>query len=131
MNSEADCRFDVRQVAIEEMIDYETLVVGLSEDEVGEGQSLLFQVALSAYDEQDRELGQDTYCISNEAGATTYGGVTSCGLDGNILTIRFEPQAADILSTEEECRLRLLVAPETITQLVEGLRRVFAREPVK
>lgn len=48
-------------------------MVGLSEDAADGGRAFLFQAAPS-FDEQDRILGMDTYAVSNEVGATVYGG---------------------------------------------------------
>ncbi len=119
------CGFDVKNAAVEDVVEDNTLVVGLSQDQEGCGQTLLFQVAHS-FDEQDRALGMDTYAVSNEAGATVYGGVTSCILEGDILTVRFHPEAAATLEMDEECRYRLLVGRSSIVRLAEGLRRVLS-----
>ena len=125
MSASSECGFDVKTVAVEDIAEDNTLVVGLSEDQEGRGQTLLFQVAYS-FDEQDRALGMDTYAVSNEAGETVYGGVTSCILEGNILTVRFDPEAAATLEMDEECRYRLLVDRQSIIRLAEGLRRVLS-----
>ncbi len=118
---------DVRCVAVEELTDLETFVVGLAERQDGSGRGLIFQSPLSfdEIDEQDRALGMDTYCISTDEGASHYGGLTDCVLQDNALILRFEAEAAEMLGIAKECNLNLLVNQEDILQLREGLQRIF------
>ena len=112
--------FTVRRIGVKELTDDETFVVGLTEDDEGAGRALVFMVSL-AFDEQDRALGMDTYCVSNEVGATVYGGVASC-----VLELTFEPSAAETLVVHEECRFPLQLDEQSIAHLRRGLRRVLA-----
>jgi immunity protein 10 of polymorphic toxin system len=116
--------FIVRHVAVEELPADNSLVVALAEEPGGGGRNLLFMVA-SEFDEQDRALGMDTYSLSDETGATVYGGVTSCRLEGNTLAIVLSSEAAAILGLDQATRMPLLVPPHTITRLARGLRTVL------
>ncbi len=60
------------------------------------------------------------------AGEPFYGGVRSCILEGDVLTIGFEPEAAAALGFDQECRLRLGVDAESVSRLHDGLRRVLS-----
>ncbi len=124
MNTNSECSFDVREVAVQESPDEDMFVVALAEEPGGEGRLLMFQLGL-AFDEQDVALGQDTYCVCDERGATVYGGVTSWSLEDNLLTIRFNTKASTRLAIADECRLRLLVDSHSIDLVLEGLRRVL------
>lgn len=134
MSAEPECGFDVRAVAEEELSMDGCLVVGLAEEKDGGGRSLLFQRWLGgdlAGDRQDRLLGMDTYCISNESGATVYGGVSSWGLEGDVLVLCLSTESAEALRLGRECRFRLLVDRQSIARLVEGLSRVLSSGGVR
>ncbi len=118
--------FEVRRIAIEELRDLDTYVVGIAENEDGSGESLLFQTAITAAEEQDRALGMDTYCVSTAWGATVYGGVMACALRDDLLTLKFDPPAAETLGISQECRFRLRVDQDRIEQLKQGLRTVLS-----
>jgi hypothetical protein len=89
-------RFTGRAVAVQELHDLNAFVVVLAENPDGSGARLELQKALS-FDEQDRTLGLDTYCLCTEAGATCYGGVIAWTLGPNALEIRLEADAAETL----------------------------------
>lgn len=114
----------IRRVEVTEIIEDQVIVVALSEEQDGTGRVLLFQRAL-AFDEQDVAMGMDTYCLSDEEGTAVYGGVTSCILAQDVLTLRLAPEAAATLAMGSPCRLHLHVDPSAIGQLREGLRRVL------
>ncbi len=119
------CSFDVREIGVEDPSEDDVLIVGLAEHRGGaDGRHLIFELALWS-DEQDRDLGMDTYCLITETGATHYGGVTSCVLEGNMLNIALDADAATSLGIQAECELRLLVASQDIALLAEGLRKVL------
>jgi hypothetical protein len=69
-------------------------LLGLAESPDGDGRVLMVQRALES-DEQDRDLGMDTYCLVDEAGLTHYGGVTSAVIDDDVLRIALDDQAAE------------------------------------
>ncbi len=127
MESDPIVGFTVYHVAVEELIDVDTFVVGLAEAEVGDGASLLISIALLPYDEQDRALGQDTYCISTEGGATVYGGLTRCVLHNNALLLGLTPDAATTLGLPTQTRFPLTIDHATVARLRAGLQRIFSR----
>ncbi len=130
MSSNAIWSLDVHHVAVEELDDLNSLVVGVAENADGSGKSLLFSTTLTPFDEQDRLLGQDTYCISTEWGATVYGGVMSCILQDNVLVLTLDPEAADILELSKECFLNLHTEQDAILQLRQGLRRILSSSSI-
>ena len=127
MRMSPDTSITIRRVEALEFPDEETFVVAMGEQPDGSGQGLIFQISLVP-DEQDHALGMDTYCVCNEAGATIYGGVMSCILEGDLLRLSFTPEAAECLAVGEECHLQLQVDREAIERLREGLRRVLAAD---
>jgi Immunity protein 10 len=82
--------------AIVELPDVNTLAVVFAENCDGSGVRLEIQRALS-FDEQDRNSGQDTYCLCTENGATYYGGITSWEIVEGLLRIQLDSEAARAL----------------------------------
>jgi hypothetical protein len=118
--------FEVRRIAVEELRDLDTYVVGIAENADGSGDALLLQTALTVITEQDRALDMDTYCISTAWGATVCGGVTACALQDDLLTLEFDPPTAETLGISQECRFHLRVDQGRIEELKQGLRTVLA-----
>ena len=112
----------VALVTVEENKD--AFVVGLSEDQTGEGAYLILQCGLTEPSASDAATGLDTYCLLDEEEAVQYGGVTRAALDGNILTLSLNEEAADELGLAS--RTIILTVPGQDTgRLAEGLRRIF------
>jgi len=97
--------------------DLNTGVLVLAESEDGAtGRRLEIQRSLRM-DEQDRDLGMDTYCLVNEIGATVYGGVVmSWTLARGILLLVLEPEAAAVVGAGSG--LELALAPGLIDEQV-------------
>lgn len=114
----------VRRIEVVELDDEATFVVALAERADGTGQILTFQRSL-VLDEQDTALDMDTYCLSDDACACAYGGVPSCILARNVLTLRLDEATAAILSMASSCHFYLHTDPALIAQLRDGLRRIF------
>lgn len=125
MDAGSECGFDVRGVTVQELPEEDTFVVALTDEPDGGGRLLMFQLGTAAFDEQDVALGQDTYCLCDEIGTTVYGGVTSCVLAGDLLTIQLDDEAAAALGTDKECQLRLLVDAQSVQSVAEGLKKIF------
>jgi len=119
--------FPLRHVALEELEDINTLVLGLSDTQGGGGNTLVLEKGLS-YDEQDAALGQDTYSISTASGATVYSGITRCVIKDRVLTLDFSAEAADSLGITHTCQFPLELDLGSIERLREGLRRLFGDE---
>jgi hypothetical protein len=67
--------------------DNECLVAGVAERGDGTGQELIFQASLDEPDEDDAELGMDTYCLATEQQATAYGCVRELTINGDRLRL--------------------------------------------
>lgn len=85
--------FEAAAAAVRREDRYNVEYVEFAEHADGSGQTLEIQRALE-FDEQDVELGQDTYCLVRDASATCYGGVTAWQFSGGRLTLSLEPAAA-------------------------------------
>lgn len=118
------CGFAIRSVGVREEPDENTVTVGIAENADGLGRALLFQLVLS-FDEQDRRLHQDTYCVCVAGGATTYGGITRCVLVDDELVLHFTATAATALGIGLKCRFTLQTDPAAVERLRTGLRRVL------
>jgi hypothetical protein len=113
--------FTAHAVAAEELRELYAFVVVLAEDPDGSGPRLELQKALS-FDEQDRMLGLDTYCLCTEAGATCYGGVKAWTIGPDALEIRLDADAAETLGTPG---FAIDFPPEEFAALRDGLTRVL------
>ncbi|MDP8921868.1 MAG: Imm10 family immunity protein [Chloroflexota bacterium] len=116
--------YDIVRAGVEELLDYETLVVALSPNPDG-SEALELQMALSGFDEQDVGLGMDTYCLVLPSGATFYGGVRACIREGSSLGLYLTDAAAEALGVPPLLRLRLLIDEERQAEVAAGLRRVL------
>ena len=127
MNKNGPDGFIVRHIAVEESEDLNALVVGLSDMPDGSDNVLMLQKGLE-FDEQDRALEMDTYSISTASGATFYGGIASCILQDDLLTLTLTPEAADTLGATQTCEFQLEIDPDSVARLREGLRQILADE---
>ncbi len=109
---------------VAEVGDPPVLVASVAEEPDGSGVRLEFQRA-SVFDDQDRRLGMDTYCICTGEGATHYGGVERMDDDEDGVNIALNPEAASRLHVPDAFRIRLAVAPEARAAFLDGLRRVI------
>lgn len=119
-------QWTVRKVAAEENLPDATFILGLSEDEEGEGKYLIFQMKLGESTAQDRRLGFDTYCIVDEEHRVAYGGVEQAVLDGRSLRFNLSENTAFMLDMEErELELLLDVGDREIEEMWSELTRVL------
>jgi len=116
--------FDARAVAFrrDEELDTEYLV--LAENQDGSGERLEFQRALIITDD-DRHLGMDTYCLVNEGGVTHYGGVEGWSLNGSVLEITLDENAAQELGVEGGYRIHLADPQEMADEVRVGLSAIL------
>lgn len=105
--------------------DINTLAVVFAERPDGGGERLELQRALS-FDEQDRELGLDTYCLCVSSGTAHYGGIASWSLDERGLAIQLFAEAARELGLDEEVRVEVQLEPSLRARLLNGLHEVLA-----
>jgi hypothetical protein len=113
--------FTARAVTAQELHDVNVFVVVLAERLDGSGTRLELQKALS-FDEQDRTLGLDTYCLCTETGATCYGGIAAWTLRPNTMEIGLDAHAAETLGTPG---FAIAFPPEQHAALRDGLARVL------
>jgi hypothetical protein len=114
----------VSLVTVEENQD--AFVVGLSEDQAGEGAYLILQCSLTPPSASDEATGLDTYCLLDEDGAVQYGGVTRAALEGGTLALALDEAAADELGVESRpATITLAVPPQDVDRLAAGLHRIF------
>ncbi|MGW1616512.1 Imm10 family immunity protein [Streptomyces sp. NPDC002285] len=112
----------VKFVGIHEMEPDSTFLVGLAEDEYGDGSNIVFQCGLKDPDNQQRQHGVDTCCILGESGGVQYGGLNSVKLSGRRIEFHFNSDAARELSLPGQ-EMILGIAPEVdVTALRNGLR---------
>jgi hypothetical protein len=70
--------------------------------------------------------GEDgLYCVTDEVGATVFGGVLGWALDGDVLHLSLEPDAAVTLGLEPTVSFRLGVPQTDIDQISAGLHQVL------
>ncbi len=76
----------------DEELDFEAVVI--AGDDLDD--SIEVQRALT-FDDQDRSLGMDTYCLVRGGTAKHYGGIEQWSVTDNVLSIRFTTEAAAAL----------------------------------
>jgi hypothetical protein len=105
--------------------DNQCLTAGFAELPDGSGLALLFQVSTYEPDEQDLQLGWDTYCITKgDQSGTCYGGLLHADLVGTELSLLFSPDTASQLGLETKVKVRLDVDERSIREFRDGFRQV-------
>jgi Immunity protein 10 len=105
--------------------DSQCLTAGFSELPDGSGLALLFQVSTYEPDEQDVQLGWDTYCITTgDQRGTCYGGLLHAHLVGAELSLLFNPETASILGLEDNVNVRLDVDERSLCEFRDGFPQV-------
>ncbi|MBV9789138.1 MAG: hypothetical protein JOZ51_13230 [Chloroflexi bacterium] len=119
--------FTARATAVEELTDLETFVVALYDDPESPEYWIEIQKPLEV-DDQDRELGMDTYCLSLADGRTHYGGITAIQIQGDRLSIEIDAQAARVLD-EDGFVIFFDIPLDQVDAVEDGLVTVFEDEP--
>ena len=112
--------FTARGVSAAKLPLLNSQVVVLAEEPDGDGPRLEISRALT-YTKQDRELGQDTYCLSTQTGATVYGGVRSYTLYEAMLTMRLDARAQEELGVPAEFSIHLEADAATVARVRSAL----------
>jgi len=115
-----------RIASVCEVGDPPVLVAACAEEADGSGFGLEFQLA-RWFDDQDRRLGMDTYCVCTSEGATHYGGLLSLTVNGDLVELDLEPAAAAVLGVPQRIGLHLLVDAESAAAFNGALRVVLGR----
>ncbi|MEU4715011.1 Imm10 family immunity protein [Micromonospora purpureochromogenes] len=78
-------------------------------------------------DQQEIDLGMDTYCLVVDPGqATHYGGVIECEVTETRLRLELTPDAARDLGVSADVTFALELTSDKLRMLKDGLTRVFA-----
>jgi hypothetical protein len=113
-------QFTATRVSRQRVDDPGVTIVGLTDTPAGDSHSLIFQRS-ATFTDQDRELGQDTFAISTETGATTYGGLQSYLVGDRELLLEFAPDAARDLGLPNTTRVALALSGSELDELRAGL----------
>lgn len=103
-------------------------IVVLAEERDGSGDGVELQIALS-FDEQDVSLGMDTHCLVLESGATQYGCIRLCTLDGSTLIFDLHAASAAKLGISEQLTVELEVDVDALQRVVRGIVTLFGLDP--
>lgn len=106
----------------EELEELEAFVVVLAEMPDGDGARLEIQRGLT-FDPQNEALGQNTYCLCTQTGATHYGGVQSWRLDDGLLLISLDEMAASTLGVDQQVSIELRLSDQALQAVAEGIAR--------
>lgn len=90
-----------REIGVED--ERPLLLVGIAESSGDEGRDFVFQCDLRVNEYQDGSnwVEGETYCVVNEHGSTSYGGVREIDFQGNVLRIVFDDKTIDALKLED------------------------------
>ncbi len=108
----------------EELEDLETFVVVLAEMLDGDGARLEIQRGLTI-DPRDEALGENTYCLCTQTGATFYGGVQSWRLDNGFLLICLDELAALTLGVDRQVSIELRLTDQALGAVTAGIARAL------
>ena len=114
--------FLAKRVAAEELTDLESFVVGFAQGIDGSGTCLTFQRGIGSLDD-------GRYSVSNELGATVYGGVAAYTLERNSLIVRLNERGADDLGIPPTVIIDFSVDEPTWQAVSHGLRQVLGSRP--
>lgn len=121
--------FTAHDVSVESSPELGVKIVGLAEQSTGDpGECLLFQRALT-FTQQDRELGMDTYAVSNRWGATSYGTVERYRVTEHVLELSLTPDGARDLGLPQRVEIELAVCRESVDRLRTNLPDVLVGVP--
>jgi hypothetical protein len=116
----------INKIVVDDNEPDECFTVALAERPSGEGRHLIIQIPSYEPDDQDAELGLDTYCLMDENGATHYGGIEEARLAGSTLHLALGQEAANDLDlATTDLSLHLNVPADDISLLATGLRRAL------
>jgi hypothetical protein len=99
--------------------------IALAEREDSSGWNLVFERS-HKFTDADRKAGQDTYCMTNEAGAAAYGGVTNWAVNGADLTLSMDAATSGALGLATELTISLAFATPSVAELKAALAEILA-----
>jgi Immunity protein 10 len=99
--------------------------VALAEREDSSGWNLVFERSHS-FTDAERKAGQDTYCITNEAGVAVYGGIVGWSIAAGELTLALADRTSAELGLAPQTTIALAFAAASIKELDTALKTVLA-----
>jgi hypothetical protein len=108
-------------VAVAEVPELDCRMVLFASDDGTPVGTLEVQAAYS-YDEQDRLLGTDTYCLVVDGVASVYGGLARWTVGEDHVTFHLTPAAAGVLAVPRTLRIPLPAGEPARTGLADTLR---------
>ena len=102
--------------------------VALAERDDSSGWNLVFERSF-AFTDADRRAGQDTYCITNEAGVAVYGGVDGWSIAGAELKLALADETSNELGLAAETTIALNFEAASIQELETTLKTILAPTP--
>jgi Immunity protein 10 len=108
-------------------LDSDVETVTMAEEPDGDGFWLSLQASLSPYDEQDRRLGMDTYCLTTSDGSTAYGGIAGFAFGDGWMDLELDAEAADDLGLPRSLRIALEIPQADIDSVRIGFAAIMAR----
>lgn len=118
-------RYIARSVGFEENVEDDFRDVWFAENLDGSGRSISFQRTIHSVDQDEVEMGLDSYCVSTQEGATIYGPVRAVHFDHGVLIFSFDTEDASILGLDETVEIELAVAEAEIDGIRAELRDVL------
>jgi hypothetical protein len=97
----------------------------IAERDDSSGWNLVFERALK-FTDAERKAGQDTYCITTEAGTAVYGGVSSWTVEGAELKLALDDKTSGELGLAGDLTVSLSCPKASITELGAALREILA-----
>ncbi|TQS25552.1 Imm10 family immunity protein [Microbispora sp. KK1-11] len=120
-------RFTARAAGGDEQFDEDYRDAGVAEFEDGTGFVLIFMSGIEEADDQDVDLGQDTYCLVTADQGTAYGCVREVAVRDDTLRVVLDPAALRNLGLDDPVIEAVLDVPEAdVKRMREVLRSIFS-----
>jgi hypothetical protein len=117
-------KFTARAASVD---DEGCLIAGIAERADGTGRSLIFQADGEPPDQQEIDLGWDTYCLVTETHGTAYGCVEELRWEGNTLRLLLRPGALSDLGLDDmSIEVDLAASDDALEAVREALREILA-----
>ena len=123
MNQSSPSKITARMVSV--WRDGALVGVALAEAEDSSGWNLVFERALT-FTDADRKSGQDTYCITNEAGVAVFGGIASWSIGGAELKLALDDRTSGELGLAQVVTVALACPAASIDELGVALKEILA-----
>jgi Immunity protein 10 len=119
--------FEAQCCAVTILEESNTLLIVFADTADHPSALLELQRSFEAFDQQDVELGMDTYCVITSSGATHYGGIISCTMSDTLLQLMLSEEASATLGVTGYA-IRLAFSSSEKASLRSGLIRLFEHD---